>query len=105
MEVDKCYVLLCLAVLSSSAVNGSGLDLFMAKHEKEIQDYSNSASDHNSQPLPAVIEFLNRRLALIRIKVRLFVANILKRFIFDCSSSAWLECAARCQINIAGGTQ
>ena len=39
MEVDKCYVLLCLAVLSSSAVKGSGLDSFMTRHGKEIQDY------------------------------------------------------------------
>ena len=38
MEVDKCYVLLCLAILST-AVNGSGLDSFVAKHGKEIQDY------------------------------------------------------------------
>ena len=39
MEVDKCKVVLCLAVLSSGVVNGSGLDSFLAKHGKEIQDY------------------------------------------------------------------
>ena len=39
MEVDKCKVVLCLAVLWSSAANGSGLDLFVAKYGKEIQDY------------------------------------------------------------------
>ena len=39
MEVDKCKAVLCLAILFSSAVNGSGLDTFMAKHGKEIQDY------------------------------------------------------------------